>query len=129
MKQFLKLKIGYKCDREYIEQTLFEFNYVKVESVYRPGEFTCRGQIVDIFPFNFRLPVRITMGLHAIESMRDFTTTEGDTRAAYEELTIVPVHEFFAQKNIPERFISDEKMRPFFKAEYSEFLRIEQVLF
>ncbi|RKX92591.1 MAG: hypothetical protein DRP84_09770, partial [Spirochaetes bacterium] len=98
MKRYFKIKIHQKIGMEEVIQNLFNLNYEKGEEVTRQGEFAVRGNIVDMYPFNFRQPVRIEFGLDAIEAIRGFTLFEGELLESYDELTILPIHEFFEKK-------------------------------
>ena len=58
-KKKLDLKKGGKLNLiEFIEQ-LFELNFTKRDFVHQPGEFSSRGNILDIFSFSHANPIRI----------------------------------------------------------------------
>ena len=117
MEPLLKLRVGQKIDTEEVMQALFRFNYEQSEYVSRPGEFAVRGNLIDAFPFNYRLPLRIEFGIDVIQSIRDFTLYEHDTLAEYEECTLIPLHEFFEKKMArrQEQFIDYEPLTSFFR--------------
>jgi transcription-repair coupling factor (superfamily II helicase) len=55
----LKLYTGATIDLENLTSTLTDFGYKRQEQCAQEGDFSRRGNIVDIFPFTFELPIRI----------------------------------------------------------------------
>ena len=45
-----KIKKGLTVDRDVFCDTLFSYGYEKNDYTYNPGEFSLRGDIVDVFP-------------------------------------------------------------------------------
>jgi len=122
MKTFIKITAGAKRDIEDLIQELFAFNYAHVEEVVRQGEFAHRGNILDVYPFNFRLPVRMTFDFDTLESIRGFTLTEGDTIAQYDDMTILPVHEFFEKRKGKEPLVRDDLLKPFLNIKKGDYV-------
>lgn len=116
MNAHFKINVGQELEIEALIEKLISFNYVKTDAVMQQGEFSERGNIVDVYPFNFRLPVRITFGLEKVEAIKGFTL-EGEGSSIFENITIVPVHEFFERKQltVPEGMSDDDLMKPFLK--------------
>ncbi len=66
------LRTGTTVDFEGLIQQLFDFGYERVEMVGGAGEFSVRGGIVDVFPFEEETPVRVEFFGDAIDSVRRF---------------------------------------------------------
>jgi len=84
-------------------------NYVKRDYVEAPGEFSHRGNLIDVYPFNFNNPLRIEFVFGEIESIRDFIIEDGKLGVAYNEIVLIPVQEHFAVRRAQEPAITDEE--------------------
>ena len=69
---FLSLTPGAAADLPDVMRRLSALGYESTPLVERPGEFAHRGGIVDIFPPDARLPVRVDFFGDEIESVRHF---------------------------------------------------------
>ena len=54
-KNTLLLKAGEALSLDFLNETLFEYNFIRVDFVSEPGEFSVRGGIVDIFSLSYRI--------------------------------------------------------------------------
>ena len=99
-------------------------NYTRSDFVETPGQFAARGNIVDIYPFNFSHPVRIEFVFGEIESIRDFIIESGTIGNEYETITFIPVHEHFARSraSTTEMPDPDEYSRLFFHLEKGDYV-------
>jgi transcription-repair coupling factor (superfamily II helicase) len=70
-------------------ERLVELGYERVDRVSRPGEFTVRGGIVDVFPSTRRSPVRVEWWGDDIESVRAISLA---TQRVVRELESVTVY-------------------------------------
>jgi len=122
MKTYIKLTIGQKSDMEELVEQLFSFNYEQNEEVIRQGEFAYRGNVLDVYPFNYRLPVRIIFGFDEIESIYGFIVAEGEDVSSYNEVTILPVHEFFEKRKEQEPTIRENPLQPFLKIKKGDYV-------
>lgn len=51
-KNTLKITLGDNLSIDFINETLFEYNFKRVDFVTEPGEFSVRGGIIDVFSFS-----------------------------------------------------------------------------
>jgi transcription-repair coupling factor (superfamily II helicase) len=72
-------------------QQLVRMGYVREDQVDRPGEMSVRGGIVDIFPLDFILPVRIEFWGDQIESIRNFNVENQRSIQPCAEIFIIPL--------------------------------------
>src|SRR5690554_6519407 len=56
---FIQLELGGGINRDSLLKNLVDLGYERTEKVYALGQFSVRGDIVDVFPPNFETPVRI----------------------------------------------------------------------
>lgn len=66
------LKVGDILSFEKLSEVLLKDEYIKTIKVQDEGEFALRGEVVDIFPFGFKKPVRIYLNFDKIERMSTF---------------------------------------------------------
>ena len=71
-KKSLKIFKGQKISLESLNEKLFEFNFTREDFILKPGEFSVRGGIIDVFSFSNKLPFRIEFYGDEIESLRTF---------------------------------------------------------
>uniref|UniRef100_UPI0035CA5334 helicase-related protein n=1 Tax=uncultured Sphingomonas sp. TaxID=158754 RepID=UPI0035CA5334 len=64
------LTIGDAIDMEALAATLAEIGYVADDRVDEPGEMALRGQVIDLFPADAAMPVRIEIVDDAIGAIR-----------------------------------------------------------
>ncbi len=76
-----------------LEKSLTEFGYDRVEAVEQPGQWTRRGGILDIFPGDARLPLRVDFFGDDIESIRPFDVESQRSVGTSETVIIAPVRE------------------------------------
>ncbi len=87
------LTVGETVEIEALERSLTAFGYDRVEAVEMPGQWTRRGGILDIFPGDARLPLRVDFFGDDIESIRPFDTETQRSAGNSEALIIAPVRE------------------------------------
>lgn len=66
------IKPGDKINREEFEKSIFDFGYKKSSVVTSTGEYSIRGFIIDIFPFNYNNPLRIEFFGNEVECIKEF---------------------------------------------------------
>jgi transcription-repair coupling factor (superfamily II helicase) len=75
------------------EATLAELNalgYERVDTVGAAGEFAVRGGIVDVFPAQSDLPLRLEFFGDTLETIRTFALADQRSVGAVENLTVTP---------------------------------------
>ena len=68
----LHFKVGQSLDTMKIAEILAGGNYFRTSNTTMPGEFTIRGEVLDIFPYGADLPVRIYLDWDKIERICRF---------------------------------------------------------
>ena len=108
------LKKKDSIDTVKIAQKLTQIGYTRVSRVNVRGEFSLRGEVLDIFLPLDENPVRIVFDFDTIESFKEFETDSQITLKSRDKITIYPTKEVlwtdeFVQKlteqleKIPER--------------------------
>ena len=87
------LTVGETVEIDSLERSLAEFGYDRVEAVEQPGQWTRRGGILDLFPGDARLPLRVDFFGDDIESIRPFDVETQRSAGASESVVVAPVRE------------------------------------
>ena len=66
------LKQGEEVDYDSLFGFLEENNFTRTDFVYATGEFSVRGNIIDIYPYNYENPIRIIFDDESVEKIRFF---------------------------------------------------------
>lgn len=96
----LKVHVGDKLSLDFVNETLFEYRFNKVDFVSEPGEFAVRGGIIDIFSFSNDTPYRIEFFGNEVESIRLFDI---ETQLSTEKVSRMQIVPNVADKLIEER--------------------------
>ncbi len=86
----LKIKVQDKLNIEFLNETLFEYNFKRVDFVAEPGEFALRGGIVDVFSFSNDHPYRLEFFGDEIDSIRTFDVETQLSLELKNKITILP---------------------------------------
>ncbi len=110
-----RLKVGDVIRMQELEQKLVALQYQSVPHVAAPGQYALRGPAFDVFPISYRLPVRLRLVSDTVQSIRDFTLSDGRNLTSFEDVFLLPVSDFFQKKleKMEEQFALFE---PVFKA-------------
>jgi transcription-repair coupling factor (superfamily II helicase) len=81
---------GEKLSIEFLEEVLHEYNFVRVEFVYEPGQYSIRGSIADIFSYSADMPYRIDFFGDEVDSIRTFNTDDQLSVSILKQVSIIP---------------------------------------
>ena len=97
-----KLKVDLKksstINRENLEKIINKFGYNKTSIVTSSGEYSIRGFIIDIFPFDEEYPIRIELFGNTIENIKTFDVESQRSIKEIEEITILPYSEIIEKE-------------------------------
>lgn len=82
---------GRDISTDTIEKRLHFFGYSRQTQVSSEGEFSVRGSIVDIYPLNFSLPVRIELDDDRVQAIWTFDPPTGKRLEPHRMLVVLPV--------------------------------------
>jgi transcription-repair coupling factor (superfamily II helicase) len=86
----LTLKLGENIGLDFINESLFEYDFERVNFVTQPGEFSVRGGIIDVFSFSHQHPYRIEFFDEKIESLRSFNVNTQLSISSLSKIDILP---------------------------------------
>ncbi len=85
---------GDKLDENALRLQLQQAGYDPVTAVMRPGEYSVRGGLIDLFPMGSTLPYRLDLFGDEIEQIRSFDPDTQRSLYPVKEVRILPGHEF-----------------------------------
>jgi transcription-repair coupling factor (superfamily II helicase) len=121
VQQSLTLHKGEKISPAFLEEVLFEYQFEYTDFISRPGQFSRRGSIVDIFSFSGGEPLRIDFFGDEIESIRHFDITSQLSTEMLEEAPVTPDFKTTCPALVESHFLSFFKTPPLVYLHDSEF--------
>ncbi|MDP2654524.1 MAG: transcription-repair coupling factor [Candidatus Omnitrophota bacterium] len=117
MFQSLKLFVEQHINVEEILSSLTALSYRNAPSVVQEGDFSRRGEVLDIFPANFDSPVRIALDDDRIRTISSFNLATG--KAIWEHKIVL----ILAAKPPKEKsFSSDIPLNPFIDIQEGDYV-------
>lgn len=94
------LNKGDKINRESFEEIIDKYGYTKTSIVTSTGEYSLRGYIIDIFPYNYETPIRIELFGNEIENIKIFNGESQRTIKEIDKVEIFPYKEIISDNHI-----------------------------
>jgi transcription-repair coupling factor (superfamily II helicase) len=95
------LSLGQRLDLQDFQEKLVKFGYHPEFQVNEPGDMAVRGGIVDFFPLDCDLPVRIELAGDEVESIRAFDPVAQQSKEKLEFVILTPAGELGLLKQNP----------------------------
>jgi len=89
----ITIQNGTEVIRAELIESLTEFAYERTDQVEAMGQFSARGGIIDIFPINHKMPIRIELFGDEVDSLREFDAMSQRSMNSVSQIDIVPVVE------------------------------------
>ena len=89
----ITISSGTEIIREQLIESLVAFGYERVDQVEAMGQFSVRGGIVDIFPINSKLPIRLELFGDEVDSLREFDAMTQRSVNSIKQVDIVALSE------------------------------------
>jgi transcription-repair coupling factor (superfamily II helicase) len=86
----LSLKLGMSQEAKTLERTLAQLGYERVALVETEGQWSRRGDLVDIFPVSAELPVRLEWFGDELERLREFDPVTQRSLENLEQVLLTP---------------------------------------
>ncbi len=81
---------GDKLSLSFLAEFLDSCQFLEVDYVYEPGQFSIRGSILDVFSFSAKNPFRIDFFGEVVDSIRTFNTENQLSVEKLEQITLIP---------------------------------------
>ncbi len=89
-RQTLKINVGDKLSLDFVNETLFEYQFHRVDFVTEPGEFSVRGGILDVFSFSNDTPYRLEFFGDEVDSIRTFDVETQLSEEQVKKISVMP---------------------------------------
>ena len=89
-KNTFNISKGDKISLEFLEEILHEYNFVRTDFVYEPGQYSIRGSIADVFSYSADLPFRIDFFGEEVETLRSFNTDDQLSTETHKQISVIP---------------------------------------
>lgn len=100
-KSDLKIKLGDTIDIHKLANKLYDLGYTRESVVNKTGEIAVRGFVVDIFPINYKKPIRIEFWGDTVDSIRYFNIDSQMSLDNIKEINVFSYTEFLSTKSAP----------------------------
>ena len=104
--QTLNLQTGEKVDIMFVQETLIEYGFQRVDYVSEPGQFAVRGSIIDVYSYSCELPYRIDFFGDEVDSIRTFEVQSQLSRAKLQSVSLIHNSQFIIHNSSHESFLS-----------------------
>ena len=97
----INISNGNEIDQNKFVKKLIDIGYQRVDTTYNIGEFSVRGEVIDIYPTCFDGPVRINFDFDVVESIKYYAI---DTQLTYGDdllnINILPCNEIILSESL-----------------------------
>jgi transcription-repair coupling factor (superfamily II helicase) len=107
LKACKELSAGQTIQLESLIHTWTEIGYERVNTVMEPGQFSRRGGILDIWPPNEKLPIRLDFFGDEVETIRRFDPSSQRTIEKLASVLVTPAREFIVEQSEAEKLESE----------------------
>jgi len=104
-KSRIDVHVGESLDVDTTIDILAQYGFTRTDFVYEPGQFSIRGDIIDIFSFGNEWPYRIELFDEEVESIRIFNPLDQLSIQKIKSVSLVP--------DINQRFSAEDKVPVF----------------
>ncbi|MBE5817176.1 MAG: transcription-repair coupling factor, partial [Clostridiales bacterium] len=94
----ISLKVGDIIDTDKFISDMVSASYERVPLVEGRGQFSVRGDIIDVFPANSPMPIRMELFDEEIDSIRSFDILSQRSLDKEDSVTILPMREISVTK-------------------------------
>jgi transcription-repair coupling factor (superfamily II helicase) len=109
-KAHLSWEIGTEIEPETVAQQLVLMGYERQPLVAKPGEFSLRGSIIDVYPLNSEYPVRAELFDVEIDSLRYFEADTQRSVSPIEKAIISPMTDLvYSDENLKKGALNLQK--------------------
>jgi transcription-repair coupling factor (superfamily II helicase) len=86
----LEFLVGQSIDFDETLKTLVAFGYTRATKVFKEGEFALRGGVLDVYPANFEIPLRLDTEDNLIQLISSFDMATGQIVENHNIVLVLP---------------------------------------
>lgn len=120
LSQVFKLDLDTEIEIEEIANRLSSMGYQRRNIIQAKGEFSIRGDIIDIFQVHEDNPTRVELFDISVDSIRKFDINTQMSLTQIDEITVYPLYENYIDQDIESKIDLIEKDLHFTKDKFGE---------
>lgn len=98
-----ELKVGDEIDVKSLVGKLTAAGYIRVHTTVSPGEFSIRGEVIDIYPCSMNEPIRVNLAFDEVENIKKYDpSTQLTKKETIDSINIYPMNEMIIDFDINE---------------------------
>ncbi len=97
-KSYVTLKLNQEIKMENLINNLYKIGYKRESVVNKTGEIAVRGFVIDIFPINYKNPIRIEFWGDTIDRITSFDIDTQISKEKLNSVQLTPVTEFLVNE-------------------------------
>ena len=103
IKNIQTIRVGDEFNIDEIIKKLVQCGYERNHTTYKIGDFSVRGEVLDIYPSCFCNPIRINFAFDEVETIRFFDVeTQITNKNSLKEVEIYPMYEIISDIDLEE---------------------------
>ena len=103
----LKIYLHREISQQSVIEKLFQLGYKRQQDTFQEGDFSLKGEVLEIFSVNFNFPVRIEWEYEVINKIYSFDKTLNKKIVDYDFLIVIPYLKKVKRKKYNEDFPLD----------------------
>lgn len=97
------IKVGETFNIDEVVEKLVKCGYERNHTTYKVGDFSVRGEVLDIYPSCFSQPIRVNFAFDEVETIRFFdVATQLTTKTKVDYVDIYPMYEILYDGKLDE---------------------------
>ena len=92
------IRLGETVNFEQMKKDMVRLGYEREEVIESPGQFAVRGGIMDIYPLNEEVPIRVELWGDEVDSIRTFDVESQRSIENLKEIIIYPASDFLEEE-------------------------------
>src|ERR1700677_2242712 len=86
----IEFLVNQKVNIDEVIQTLVAFGYTRATKVFKEGEFALRGGVLDIYPANFEMPLRLDLDDDLVTAIHGFDPVSAQNIEDHNIVMVLP---------------------------------------
>lgn len=116
-KGILKIRAFEELNFKECIKILTNSGYTRCSATYKEGEYSLRGEVLDIYPIGYNRPVRINISFDEVETIKYFDEkTQLSIKDTIDEVDVFPMNEYTLSSN------TNSKIKDLLDVEVSEYI-------
>ncbi len=107
----MTLKINHDYDMKSFIQSLIHYGYKREYTVEKPGDFSHRGGIIDIYPLNEEKPYRLDFFGDTLDKIKVFDVETQRSLQSIDQVHVLPMYEFFYNEDDLNNLVSKIELK------------------